>query len=548
MPHGVARSTHSAWRFRPGASIRSTAFATSTETSLPKRTSAPLRSAAHGARRSVASSVRSARRRARLGTEIRSWRQHDDRVVLGTRSALARRGPGSTRASARTRIHGPRGRPASDGHAPALPRPTLSPTSRCTGSTGRSVRDADRPGSRRRRAPLGRWRKGRLRSVPRALPALAEKLGPPETDVRGAGPFDVSVDAQVRGRVFLAGDAALRRCDPGRRGGARLTLGAGVDRDAPEPRCGTATWRRSRGGIARRVCSSPSRIDRCYAGRWSARSSGTRRCSHRCWRSTVIRRLVRWSSASLRDRTEESFRCRHVRERLAVRECDRRGRARRHLVEECPSDRALVLREDGRPHAIEREPRPRPREPERELERRRADEGRKIPEDFVDVEHALCAVADREHRRARARAGHVGDPRPRWEPRGKLLERSERTQSLAFWAREGSCGSVRNGFAAGAVRPGRDRDPSSVPRSPSPAERLYGRVAGVVRPQGGLITESDPSANVNAKLLAGMPVGVVVARATPRASGSRSGTCTLRRRARNVSRCGYFRTDGDRAA
>jgi hypothetical protein len=45
-----------------------------------------------------------------------------------------------------------------------------------------------------------------------------------------------------------------------------------------------------------------------------------------------------------------------------------------------------------------------------------------------------------------------------------------------------------------------------------------------------------------------MPVGVVVARATPRASGSRSGTCTLRRRARNVSRCGYFRTDGDRAA
>jgi flavin-dependent dehydrogenase len=42
----------------------------------------------------------------------------------------------------------------------------------------------------------------------RQFPALVEKLGPPETDVRGAGPFDVTVDAQVRGRVFLVGDAA----------------------------------------------------------------------------------------------------------------------------------------------------------------------------------------------------------------------------------------------------------------------------------------------------------------------------------------------------
>jgi flavin-dependent dehydrogenase len=40
------------------------------------------------------------------------------------------------------------------------------------------------------------------------FPALLDKLGPPETEVRGAGPFDVSVDAQVRGRVFLVGDAA----------------------------------------------------------------------------------------------------------------------------------------------------------------------------------------------------------------------------------------------------------------------------------------------------------------------------------------------------
>ena len=40
------------------------------------------------------------------------------------------------------------------------------------------------------------------------FPALAERLGPVETPVRGAGPFDVRVDTQRRGRVLLAGDAA----------------------------------------------------------------------------------------------------------------------------------------------------------------------------------------------------------------------------------------------------------------------------------------------------------------------------------------------------
>jgi flavin-dependent dehydrogenase len=40
------------------------------------------------------------------------------------------------------------------------------------------------------------------------FPALAARLGRPETEVRGAGPFDVTVDAQARGRVLLVGDAA----------------------------------------------------------------------------------------------------------------------------------------------------------------------------------------------------------------------------------------------------------------------------------------------------------------------------------------------------
>jgi flavin-dependent dehydrogenase len=40
------------------------------------------------------------------------------------------------------------------------------------------------------------------------FPDLVARLGPAETEVRGAGPFDVSVDGQVRGRLLLVGDAA----------------------------------------------------------------------------------------------------------------------------------------------------------------------------------------------------------------------------------------------------------------------------------------------------------------------------------------------------
>ncbi len=40
------------------------------------------------------------------------------------------------------------------------------------------------------------------------FPDLAAKLGPPETSIRGAGPFDVRVETQVKGNVLLTGDAA----------------------------------------------------------------------------------------------------------------------------------------------------------------------------------------------------------------------------------------------------------------------------------------------------------------------------------------------------
>ncbi|MDP2313369.1 MAG: NAD(P)/FAD-dependent oxidoreductase [Pseudomonadota bacterium] len=40
------------------------------------------------------------------------------------------------------------------------------------------------------------------------FPALAAKLGPPESTVRGAGPFGVRVARRTRGRVLLVGDAA----------------------------------------------------------------------------------------------------------------------------------------------------------------------------------------------------------------------------------------------------------------------------------------------------------------------------------------------------
>ena len=54
----------------------------------------------------------------------------------------------------------------------------------------------------------GRCQKGDLDTFLGVFPKLAEHLGPPESTVRGAGPFDVRVQTQAAGRVLLVGDAA----------------------------------------------------------------------------------------------------------------------------------------------------------------------------------------------------------------------------------------------------------------------------------------------------------------------------------------------------
>lgn len=50
--------------------------------------------------------------------------------------------------------------------------------------------------------------KGDYETFLQQFPALAAKLGPPESTLRGAGPFDVQVARRVQGRVLLVGDAA----------------------------------------------------------------------------------------------------------------------------------------------------------------------------------------------------------------------------------------------------------------------------------------------------------------------------------------------------
>jgi flavin-dependent dehydrogenase len=77
------------------------------------------------------------------------------------------------------------------------------------------------------------------------FPALAEKLGPPETEVRGAGPFDVTVDAQVRGRVLLVGDAAgYVDAITGEGVALGLTSAQALIATLENPAAWTATWRR----------------------------------------------------------------------------------------------------------------------------------------------------------------------------------------------------------------------------------------------------------------------------------------------------------------
>lgn len=50
--------------------------------------------------------------------------------------------------------------------------------------------------------------KGDMETFLRVFPALSARLGPPEDEVRGAGPLAVEVETQRKGRVLLVGDAA----------------------------------------------------------------------------------------------------------------------------------------------------------------------------------------------------------------------------------------------------------------------------------------------------------------------------------------------------
>jgi flavin-dependent dehydrogenase len=76
------------------------------------------------------------------------------------------------------------------------------------------------------------------------FPALVERLGAPETEVRGAGPFDVRVDAQVRGRVFLVGDAAgYVDAITGEGVALGLTSAQALVATLERPEAWTATWR-----------------------------------------------------------------------------------------------------------------------------------------------------------------------------------------------------------------------------------------------------------------------------------------------------------------
>jgi flavin-dependent dehydrogenase len=76
------------------------------------------------------------------------------------------------------------------------------------------------------------------------FPALAAKLGPPETEVRGAGPFDVTVDTQVRGRVLLVGDAAgYVDALTGEGIALGLTSAQALIATLEQPAAWTSTWR-----------------------------------------------------------------------------------------------------------------------------------------------------------------------------------------------------------------------------------------------------------------------------------------------------------------
>ncbi len=214
MPHGVARLESSRRRQSPrGARIPSTGSATSTATSWLE---ADFRSPGLGVRRTALEEALRARLESlggelRTGTDVHTWRQDEHRVVVDdieARWLVAADGLHSRvrkEAGFRVRV-GPRRRMGMRRHFRVRP---WSPYVEVHWTDGLEAYVT--PAGPERVGVALLWRgdeKGEYDRFLARFPALLAKLGPPETEVRGAGPFDVTVDAQVRGRVLLVGDAA----------------------------------------------------------------------------------------------------------------------------------------------------------------------------------------------------------------------------------------------------------------------------------------------------------------------------------------------------
>jgi len=184
----------------------------------------------------------------RTGMEVRSWRQDDDKVVVedvearwlvaadGLHSRIRKDAGFTVRVGGRRRMGMRR-------HFRVRP---WSPYVEVHWTDG--VEAYVTPTGPDRVGVALLWGGGEKADYDRFLarfPSLAERLGPAETEVRGAGPFDVSVDTQVRGRVFLVGDAAgYVDAITGEGVALGLTSAQALISTLSNPGAWTATWRR----------------------------------------------------------------------------------------------------------------------------------------------------------------------------------------------------------------------------------------------------------------------------------------------------------------
>jgi flavin-dependent dehydrogenase len=178
----------------------------------------------------------------RTGTNVRSWRQDDEQVVIedlearwlvaadGLHSRIRKEAGFTVRVGTRRRMGMRR-------HFTVRP---WSPYVEVHWTDGVEAYVTPTGPDR-----VGGGEKGDYDRFLARFPSLAERLGPPETEVRGAGPFDVSVDAQVRGRVFLVGDAAgYVDAITGEGVALGLTSAQALIGTLDNPGAWTETWRR----------------------------------------------------------------------------------------------------------------------------------------------------------------------------------------------------------------------------------------------------------------------------------------------------------------